>query len=425
MNSGHITRPELYLQLSQDYEKIFRLPNVFGTYFINEPEIIYRIFNDHSDLLSKDTLTNRSVSTALGHGLLMMSGQEGIQERKILQPPLLAAQIYKSLSLIGKFCQSYLTSWEAYAEQGKSINISDEMMKMVLLISTQVLFNYHLNSDEINLILSSFKIVHDDATSWRNFFLLPKSKKAERADIALKNMIIKMIEKRLHESDSSQSYYFIDYILNEYDFYDKQTLVIDECRTFLATGHETTGVALSWLWYLLGRNQAVYKNLLTEVDQFSSTNLLLEDDFKKLDYTKAIFDETLRLYPPIWLVSRRLMQSLEIEGYSLKQGKELLVSSYALHHQERLFENPEKFLPERFLKANRSKIVKSAYIPFGIGPRSCIASSLAKIMAVSIIFYITKKYCLQLIEPNKHIDYESKISLRPKEGVWMVLKRRK
>jgi cytochrome P450 len=148
----------------------------------------------------------------------------------------------------------------------------------------------------------------------------------------------------------------------------------DEVLTLLLGGHETTANALVWACYLLSQHPEVAQKLRDEVDTVLGQRAPTLEDFPRLQYVDMVIKETLRVYPPAWILGRQAMQDVELGGYHVRKGTMVFVSPYIQHHDPRWFEEPEEFHPERFSEENEKKIRAHAYIPFGAGPRACIGS---------------------------------------------------
>jgi cytochrome P450 len=195
----------------------------------------------------------------------------------------------------------------------------------------------------------------------------------------------------------------------------------DEALTIFAAGHETTANALAWTWYLLATHPEAKARFHEEVDRVLQGRPPTADDLQQLPYTRAIFDESLRLYPPAPAVQRKASTSCTVGGISLPEGAFVLVGTSNLHKHPDFWSNPEQFLPERWLDDQRPRS-RYAYMPFGAGPRACVGIHFASVEGPLLLALIGRCYDLQLAQ--EHVEPELMVTLRPKGGLRMTLQPR-
>jgi cytochrome P450 len=196
----------------------------------------------------------------------------------------------------------------------------------------------------------------------------------------------------------------------------------DEALTIFAAGHETTANALSWTWYLLATHPEAQARFHEEVDRVLRGRTPNADDLQNLPYTRALFEESLRLYPPVPAVHRKAATRTTVGGLSLPEGAFVLVGTYNLHRHLGFWPNPERFLPERWLNGERPSS-RYAYMPFGAGPRTCVGLHFASVEGPLLLALIGRRYELQLAQAS--VEPELMVTLRPKGGIRMTLQPRK
>ncbi|MDI1451934.1 cytochrome P450 [Polyangium sp. 6x1] len=200
---------------------------------------------------------------------------------------------------------------------------------------------------------------------------------------------------------------------------DKQ--VRDEANTLFIAGHETTATALAWSFYLLARDPAARAKVQAEADAFGPDGPTSYDP-EKLAYTTRVFKEALRLYPPVIVLPRRALEPVELGGHRFPEKSIFFVNVYGMHHRKDCFADPERFDPDRFSPENESKRPKSAWIPFGVGPRVCIGNHFALMEGPVVLATLMRGLSFE-VEP-KDIEPETFATLRPKGGVWARVRRR-
>ncbi|NJL14489.1 MAG: cytochrome P450 [Microscillaceae bacterium] len=189
-------------------------------------------------------------------------------------------------------------------------------------------------------------------------------------------------------------------------------------------GHETTANALTYAWLLLARHPEVAQKMHAEITEKLSTEALHLENIRELRYTRMVIDETLRLYPPAWTVSRRSIEADEIDGYYIPPRTNILMSTYVVHRLPELWEKPDVFWPERFETEKVKNLPRYAYFPFGGGPRLCIGDQFALLEMQVALALISQRYRLSEQKPN-HLQPLPLITLRLKDPVFLQLEKRK
>jgi cytochrome P450 len=197
----------------------------------------------------------------------------------------------------------------------------------------------------------------------------------------------------------------------------------DEAMTIFLAGHETTANALTWTWYLLSRHPDVEARLHAEIDSALGGRAASVDDMSALPYTRMVLAESMRLYPPAWIVGRRAMGPFQANGYTIPARSIVLMSQYTMHHDARWFPDPERFDPERFAPDRQADRPKFAYFPFGGGPRVCIGEQFAWMEGMILLATIAQRWRLRLV-PDHPVAMQPIITLRPKYGMRMTVEAR-
>src|SRR5438445_544972 len=202
---------------------------------------------------------------------------------------------------------------------------------------------------------------------------------------------------------------------------DKQ--LRDETITLFLAGHETTANALSWTIWLLAQNPAAEKKFLDELAGVLNGRAPSVEDMPKLTYTANILTESMRLYPPAWGMARLVKEEVEVAGYKLAPGDGVACAQWVVHRDARWFEEPKRFLPERWEGDLAKRLPRFAYFPFGGGPRQCIGNSFALMEATLILATIAQKFRFKLVEGHP-VKPLASITLRPQHGIRATLEAR-
>jgi cytochrome P450 len=184
-------------------------------------------------------------------------------------------------------------------------------------------------------------------------------------------------------------------------------------------GHETTANSLAWTWYLLSQTPDVEARLHHELDTVLGGRLPALDDVAKLPYTRAVFEEALRLYPPVPILSRQALGDEVIRGRRIKTGELLLVVPWLLHRHKRIWDKPDQFIPERFLPGAPAR-PKGSYVPFSTGPRICAGAAFGLTEAILCLATLAQRFRLQL-QPGSVVMPVCRLTLRPGKHLPMTV----
>ena len=307
------------------------------------------------------------------------------------------------------------------------LDIHADMMRLTMSIVAKCLFDADVETESKDIAkdLTTTIEYFDRLSSPLSSVLqkLPTNRKYNAATGRIDRMVCKLIESRRKSGKDVGD--LMSMLLHAKDdagkgMTDKQ--LRDEVLILFAAGHETTANALTWTWYLLFKNPKVEAKLHDEVDSLIPKETFpTAEDVPKLAYTKKVLTESMRLYPPAWVLVREALRDCEIGGYAIPKGSDVVMSQYVNHHDPRYFHDPERFDPERW--NGEVKLPKFAYFPFGGGSRSCIGEPFAWMEGVLLLATISRNWSMRHIRGHK-VEMHPRITLRPKYGMKMELRKR-
>jgi cytochrome P450 len=197
----------------------------------------------------------------------------------------------------------------------------------------------------------------------------------------------------------------------------------DEARTFLLAGHETTAISLSWSFYLLATHPQIQQALAEELDRVLDGRLPTAADMPNLKLTERVVLEAMRLFPPAFTIGREAVEDFELGPYTIPAGTTIFMSQWVMHRDERYYEQPETFDPDRWLPERSAGRPKMAYFPFGGGPRVCIGNTFAMLESMLVLATVARGWSMSLV-PEQEIKLSPVLTLRPRHGIQVILSRR-
>ena len=363
----------------------------------------------------------------LGEGLLNSEGDVHRRQRRLSQPAFHRQRLRAYAEVMTEHSARMSRQWR----DGDTLDISQAMMRLTLGIAAQTLLHTDVEAEAaaigsaINDLLSASTRASLPLANLIFKLPLPRVRRVRRAQQFLDATIYRIIgERRAQGADHGDLLSMLLLAQDEAEdgarMTDKQ--VHDEVLTLLLAGHETTAVALTWAWYLLSQHPEVETKMRDELNATLAGRLPTLDDLEQLTYTRMVLSETLRLYPPAWLMTRRNLEAYDLGDYVLAARTFILISPYLTQRDPRFFEAPEHFQPERWAQDDSSP--KFAYFPFGGGPRQCIGEGFAWIEGMLALATLAQQWRLQL-PPGHVVDLKPLVTLRPTGGMPMTLSQQK
>lgn len=399
-------------------------------HLFSHPDLAEEILVQQADRFVKVYDPRRPVGLALvlGNGLVTSSGEVWKRHRRIIQPVFHRSRMVAMADRMAQVGEQRIAGWAD--REGQPVDIATEMMQLALEVISQTMFSTSMaqHIEHISRALRvSLKYAFD---SFHNPLRLPSwvPTQRNREFRSVMQFMDELIYGLLAERRQSGAQHgdLLNLLLQARDeetgggLSDQE--LRDEALTIFAAGHETTANALAWTWYLLATHPEAKARFHGEVDQVLQGRTPNADDLQHLPYTRAIFDESLRLYPPAPAVQRKAATNTTICGLPLPAGALVLVCTYNLHRHPAFWSNPDQFLPERWLNGERPA-ARYAYLPFGAGPRACVGIHFASVEGPLLLALIGRRYDLQLAQ--KSVEPELMVTLRPKGGIRMMLNPRK
>jgi cytochrome P450 len=398
----------------------------FPVYLASNPDVIESVLGDNTGLFVR-ARNAQSIRSLVGNGMVTSAGSFWQRQRRLLQPAFHRQQIVASAEQISTITERVINEqWQ----EGEVYEIDHQLVGLTMAIVGKTLFDVDV-TDAIDTIGKAMEVAvrHFEIRS-SNMFIIPEwlptidNLRYRKAVQDMNRIVFNIIEE--HKNNPCHSRDLLSVLLSLQDedgtkMTDRQ--VRDEVMTFILAGHETSAHSLAWTCWLLAEHPDIEAKLVSEIESVLGGRSPTYEDLANLKYTEAILLEAMRLYPAAWLLAREAVQDCEVAGYQIKAGETIFMSPWVMHRDSRFFEQPEVFNPSRWSGDFIKHVHPCVYFPFGQGPRMCIGKSFAMMEMILILASIFQKFHMKLI-PGQNVEVNPSMTLYPKNGIQIVLKKR-
>ena len=395
-------------------------------FVLNRPEDIESVLLTQRTNFVKHSFFWRHVTAIFGNGLLTSEGEFWLRQRRLAAPAFHPDRIAAYGDVMTAYAARQTETWR----DGETRDIHADMMRVTMEIVSKTLFDVEVEKDVDEIGRSFDLVIREIAKRFRrpikiaDWIPLPGNRRYRRGVALLDRLVARVLaERRAAPGDRGDLLSMLMAARDEDGRPMSDRQLRDELITLFLAGHETTAIALSWTLFLLARNPGAEETLRREIEQAVGDRLPTAADLPRLRYADAVVKESLRLYPPAYVVGRESLADCVIGDYDMAAGTTVYFSPWVLHRDPRHFPDPEAFRPERWLDGSAAKLPKYVYIPFGGGPRVCIGERFAMMEGVLVLGTILARFRLEMEGPDP-VPFPS-ITLRPDAGpVMRVVERR-
>jgi len=433
---GHV--PELrrdplafYLRCVQEFGDVVTVR--FGwtkIFLVSHPDLIEQVLVSEGKNFIKHYAL-RMNRTLLGNGLLTSEGDFWLRQRRLIQPLFQRDRLAGYASIMVQLAREQTDAWH----DGETRDLHADMTGLTLRIIAQALFG----ADVSHLAVEVGEALSEIMTNFnRRFFAVlrfpewvptPAHLRLRRAAARLDRVVYGLIEKRRREGIERDD--LLSRLLRARDEADSTGMtdrqLRDEAMTLFLAGHDTTSLTLTWAWYLLACHPEAMSRLTEELKRELAGRPPTLDDLPRLRYAEMVVQEAMRLFPPAYAIGRQALHACRLGGYSLPAGATVLLCQYVVHRDPRWFQNPDKFLPERWASTPgadtpglAARLPKYAYFPFGGGARICVGNTFAMVEAVLVLAALAQRFRVQPYS-GPEIRLQAAITLRPVDPIRLTL----
>ena len=391
---------------------------------LNHPDYIKEVLStQHTNFIKGRPL--EMIKELLGDGLLTSEGDFHKRNSRVIQPAFHRNMMNDYATPMTDYATRLVNSWQ----DGMKVDMMEEMVRMSTGIAAKTMFNVDLDKEalEINKALDDVMKLFGRITLPLAEYLLklplPGTIRFFKAKAKLDKTIYSIIDERRRNplNNGDLLSLLLQSQAEEGGMSDQQ--IRDEALTLFLTAFDTTSLALTWTWYLLAQHPEIEAKLHEELDQVLGGRMPTMEDYPQLKYTRMVVGESMRLYPPIYIISRQAIDDFSVGDYIVPAGTIVLVSPYLIHRDARFHPEPEQFNPEAWNERSGGQQSRYEYFPFSVGPRSCIGQHYAWLEGVLVLASIAQSWRIKMV-PDYKVEIAQLLNLRPKNGMMMQVNRR-
>jgi cytochrome P450 len=416
-------------QVSAQYGDIahFRLGPLHA-FLLNHPEDIEHVLVTHQHRFIKGRSLN-GARRLFRNGLLTSDGAEHARQRRLVQPAFHRVRLDDYAGIMTMLTVERRDTWR----EGDTIDIAGEMSRLTLLITGRILFGADGNAvaaeigDAVAAATSLLEVAVLPFAALTDCLPVPRVRRFRAARATLDRVVNDLVDRRRRDGGVSGD--VVSLLLSAEDGVKSESMSVgqlrDEIITLLLASHETTAHALAWTWYLLARHADVEARLHAEIDSvLGSDRLPSAADVPHLPFTRTVLAESMRLYPPAWLLARVAVADHDVRGYAIPAGSLVVLSPWVVHRNSTYFPDPERFNPGRFRAEEHNGRPRFSYFPFGGGSRGCMGEAFAWMEGVLLLAVIAQRSRFRLLDELSRPEMHPGLTLTPKSGIRVRVEQR-
>jgi cytochrome P450 len=423
-----------------DYAKSGDIVQVrFGSrivYLVSHPDLVKEVLVDRRDDFFKGRV-QQGFKRVMGNGLLVTEGRFHTAQRSVIQPAFAHPRMPSYDATILAYISGAVGEWW----DGQELEVCSEFKRLVSVLVARILFgaDFRASGEKIRLAFQTLLTKGFYQALATIFYInsernpvaglldslpTPRSANYRTSIRTLESLITEILTSRENNPDRHDD--LLDFLLHSNEYLGGRPLskkqIRDEIATLLLASFETTAASLNWLFFLLAGAPSVERQLKIEIDTIFGGGPITSDGLRRLTKMRNALLEANRLYPPTWILGRVAVRDTFVGGIPIVSGSSIAISPWVMHRDSRFFDEPDSFRPDRWSEQTRTPSSPSAYIPFGLGHRSCVGEPLAKEIALATGATVMSKWRLELV-PGQSVVPQARFSLMPKGGLRMTVRK--
>lgn len=398
---------------------------------INRPDICRTILTDPTNIYPKNDLMTGALAPLVGDSIFVSSGATWRRQRDMVDPAFSHMRINTAFESMVAAVDDYQTRLDTEGQAPRSLDLA--MSELTADIICRTVFSTSLASEMAREVFDAFTVFEREVAQVElrrlifepAFADVPQPAPVVEACDRIRYQLGKLID--MHGQSACPHADIARAVMDATDAgtgegFTREELV-DQLGVFFLAGHETTASVLTWAFYILATQPQMLARVRTEVDATVGDGPVEFEHIKKLPFTRNVFKETLRLYPPITFIPRVAAEDTTIGRYKVKRGAMIMISPWTIHRHRDLWKNPHAFDPDRFSPERQNELTSGAYLPFGVGPRVCVGKAFATIEATLILARLAQRYDFSIDQPGS-VRPIARLTTRPAQQIMCRFSRR-
>ncbi|MFC4359708.1 cytochrome P450 [Halobium salinum] len=411
-------------------------------YMLTNPDDVERVLVGEHEKFRKPEFQDDAMGELLGEGLLLSEGDTWQRQRDLAQPAFNMQRLSSLAPTMTAKTESMLEGWH----DGDTVNVELEMARLTVDIIVSAMFGVDIDEETVRRVQENLEPLGQRFEPEPFRFLIPdwvpteENRKFASAVDELESVIDDLVAKRRGTEHGPASDVvgaretagdgddppmdLLSIILRAQERGEQtERNLRDEMMTMLLAGHDTTALTLTYAWYLLSQHPEAEEKVHAELDEVLGGEVPTAADTRKLDYLERVLLETMRLYPPVYVMFRETKTDVRLGGYRVPEGAAIMLPQWVVHRSERWYDDPLEFDPDRWLPERRSERPQFAYFPFGGGPRHCIGRQFSLLEAKLIMGTVGQRYSLEYAR-DEPFELRGSLTMHPADPMEMRLEER-
>jgi cytochrome P450 len=413
-----------FFEYTLKFGDVVRYRGLWVTHQITNPEHILQVLQTNAAKYRKGR-DYKILRLSLGQGLLTSEGNLWQRQRRMTQPMFQSQQVASSVRIMADAAGFMSERWQQYSAAARAFDIVPELMRLTLIIAGRAMFSVDLES-ETEAIQEVLQVGREFSVdrAWSivrvpHWIPTARNRRHQTSLERFRAIVDRILEQRRNMPEPPHDLLWqLMSARDESGAPMPEHQLRDEVATLLTAGHETTTLALAWTLFLLAQYPQVLEVVQREIAFLEGKSPAYED-LSRLKYTRNVVDETMRLFPPVWVISRTAVSDDKIGNFRVPAGSEVLIFPYITHRHPRWWTEPDRFLPERFAAENSRNRMRGAYLPFGAGPRTCVGLNFAMTEILVVLPIVLQRFRPELAMSPDDVKLDPSVTLRPDPGIVM------
>jgi cytochrome P450 len=406
-----------------------------STVIVNDPDLVLHVLKDPEQIFPKSDLMVGALEPLVGDSIFVSAGARWRRQREMIDPAFSHIRLNRAFTAMQAAVDAYEVHLDAVAGDGTPVSLDLAMSHLTADIITRTVFSTPLQSQVAHDVFSDFaaferhvahvklsRLIFDPA-----FAPVAQPPEVLAACARIRQHLGELIDTHLAAGasydDIASAVIGARGTQEGADTRFTREELIDQLGVFFLAGHETTASVLTWVFFILSIRPDIAAKVRAEVEAVAGGGPIDIDATKKLAYTRQVFRETLRLYPPITFLPRVAMADTRLGGRRIRRGALIMIAPWVIHRHQALWDNPDVFDPERFSPEREAKIRHGTYLPFGLGPRICVGAAFAQTESALILARLLRRFDFEPIAPET-VRPAARLTTRPADQVMMRVTRR-